>query len=104
MPIKLAYRLSKLASAVEIEINFYRSKVQELIDKYGVKDEKGQPVLTEQGGIQIQKEFQAECQKALNELDSLEIELKFEPFSIEDFDNFDISPEDFQGILPFLAD
>ena len=41
MSIKLAYRLSKIAQAVEQEQKFYQDRVRSLLDVYAEKDENG---------------------------------------------------------------
>lgn len=47
LPIKISYKFSKLARAIEQEKNFYQSKVQEIIEEYGERDENGELKLTD---------------------------------------------------------
>ena len=52
LPFSLAYKLNKLAEAVNKELEFYRNSMTKLIDEYAEK-ENGQPVFLENGDIKI---------------------------------------------------
>lgn len=67
LPFSLAYKLNKLAEAVNKELEFYRNSMTKLIDEYAEK-ENGQPVLLENGDIKIIPEKINECQRRINEL------------------------------------
>ena len=104
-PIKVAYKFSKLFSQLEESTNFYREKLQEIIDTYAERDENGEMVpATDGAGVQIQKDRIPECQKELNELTGLEIEAPDILFTLDELEGFDLSIEQFDLLLPFIAE
>lgn len=105
LSIKVAYKISKLFAAVEKEVDFYREKLQEIIDKYGEKDENGNPVPADNGfGIKVQKDKIEECQKDLNELFALDVELPDIKFTLDELDPFELTVDDFTMLLPFIEE
>ena len=104
MSIKLAYRLSKIAQAVEQEQKFYQDKVRALLDAYAEKDENGTPITNESGGIKLKPEYRTECLTQFSELESLDVDIKFDPIHIEELESLELTPEQIQSVMPFLAD
>ena len=105
LPFKTAYKLSKLAKAIEDEVAFYREKMNELINEYGQKDGDGNLVFIDNGqGIALKPETQAECHQKIAELENLDIELPDIKFSVEEFADTSLSLEELQPILPFIED
>lgn len=105
LPIKTAYKLSRLQSAISTEIEFYQNKFREIVTEYCETDENGNFVSTENGqGFQLRPGTEAECNAAVNDLHSLEITLPDITFSIEEFEGMELSVQDMEGIMPFIAD
>jgi hypothetical protein len=105
MSIKTSYKLARLASAVETEIGFYREKFQSIIQTYGEFDENGQVKQIENGaGIKIRPGSEIECAAALNELETLEITLPDISFTLDEFENLSLSPDEIASILPFIQE
>ena len=105
LPLKVAYKLNKIKKAVEENGEFYVTKFQEIIDKYAKKDENGNPVLNETGDqILIQEDKIEECNTALEELQTLTVEVENYNLSIDDFgDNIECTPEELEVLMPFLS-
>lgn len=105
LPLKTAYHLSKLANAIDSEIQFYHNKLQGIIAQYAEKDENGQPKLTDDGmNIKLCAGVEEECYSAINELQQLEVELPDIHFSIDDFANVELTPIEFGAVMPFVED
>lgn len=105
MSIATAYKLNKLANAVETEVEFYRNKLQEIIQTYSEKDENGEYVVIDGGeGVKIVEGKEEECGKAMYELQNFEIELPDIVFGIDEFANVEITLEEFAHIAPFMRD
>ena len=105
LPIKTAYKLSKLATAVETEVTFYQTKLREILNEYCLVDDNGNYVLTDDGqGFKIQPGKEVECNQAMADLHSLEIELPNITFSIDEFDGLELRIQDLNGIMPFIVD
>lgn len=105
IPLKIAYKLNKLKKVVEVEAEFYGVKFQEIIDAYAKKDENGNVVFSEDGDqIMIAEGKIEECNKALDDLQNLEIEIDNCNLTINDFgDNIECTAEELEALMPFLG-
>ena len=105
LPIKERYFMAKLNKRIEEERALYREQLQQILDKYAEKDEQGNFIPTENGGIKVIPETQAECQRAINELDSMEIKIEFEPIDLGCFDcSVTLTGAQIEAIIPFAAE
>lgn len=104
LPLKVAYKLNKLKKAVEVEGEFYSNKFQEIVDTYAKKDDNGQVVFSDDGNqIIIQDGKVEECNQALNDLQTLTVEIDNCNLTIDDFgDDIECTPEDLEALMPFL--
>lgn len=103
--VKTAYKMAQLAKAVDSQLEFYREKLQNIIQEYGEKDKSGAPVPTEDGeGIKLKPGTETACYEAMKDLQELEVELPDIGFTIEEFDNVEMSIMEFSAILPFIKD
>ena len=100
LPFSLAYKLNKLAEAVNKELEFYRNSMTKLIDEYAEK-ENGQPVLLENGDIKIIPEKITECQQRINELQNVEITIDIS-FTPKELEPLEMSIKDLQNLMPFI--
>lgn len=77
LPFKQKYWLSKLATSVEKNVEFYSTSLRSIIDTYAKKDEEGNFVYTDetQQSVAIQDGKIADCNKAFADLDLVEYEL-----------------------------
>lgn len=104
LPIKTAYKLSRLSTAINTEIEFYQNRFREIVTEYCETDENGNFIPTENGqGFQLRPGTEVECNAAVNELHSLEIILPDITFSIEEFEGMELSVQDMEGIIPFIV-
>ena len=105
LPLKVAYKLNKLKKAIEVEGEFYANKFQEIVNTYAKKDENGQVVFSDDGNqIIIQDGKVEECNKALNDLQELTVEIDNCNLTIDDFgDDIQCTPEELEALMPFLS-
>ena len=105
LPIKVAYKLSRLATAIESEVTFYQIKFREILNEYCLVDDNGNYVPTEDcQGFKIQPGKEIECNQAMADLHNLEIELPDITFNIDEFDGLELRIQDLNGIMPFIVD
>ncbi len=83
IPTLLAYKILKFMKATDTEGAFYDQKLKEIIEKYGAKDEQGNAVYSD-GKVSIANESIVECQQAMDELGSTEVEIPNITFSIQE--------------------
>lgn len=104
LPLKGAYKLNKLKKAIEKEAEFYGEKFQEIVDTYAQKNENGGPVFSEDGNqILIKEGMIEECNKALEDLQDLEIEIENYGLSLEDLgEGLECTPDELEALMPFM--
>ena len=105
LPIKTAYKLSRLNDAISKEIAFYQTQFREIVEEYCIKDEEGNYVPTNDGqGFRITAGKESECNTRLSELHQLEVELPDITFTIDEFDGVELRVQDLTGIMPFITE
>lgn len=105
MPLKTAYKFSKLLSKLDNEINFYQEKLQQILSKYGKKDKNGEFLLTEdKKGIQIKEDEVQNCQKEMEELHNLDIEISGITFSLDELEVLDMTIGEMNIIMPLIEE
>lgn len=77
MNVKTRYYISKVSSYVTNKLQPYFAAEQELVKKYGIKDESGEYKTSENGGILLSET--AECRKEYNELQLIEVDVSDAP-------------------------
>ena len=103
LSLKVLYKLSNLAKAIDEKTVFYREKFQEILKEYGEFDENGNLIPTEDGnGIKVKPGTEQECVNKINELQMLDVDMPDIKFDIDDFGNISMSLEIFNVITPFL--
>jgi hypothetical protein len=103
--MKTAYKLAQLAKAIDGELQFYREKLQAIIQEYGEVDENGQPVSTESGdGIKLRPGTEMQCMAAMHELQMLDVNLPDIKFHLEDFGDIELSTTEMTAVLPFIEE
>lgn len=104
MPIKTAYKLSKLAKRAEEETQFYQSQFQKIIDEYALRED-GQLVYSEDmTSIKIIPGKEDECAKKITELREIEVDIKDFTFSIDEFENLELTMAEMSALFPLIAD
>ena len=105
MSVKTAYKFSKLTREIENERFFYQTKLQSIIETYGEKDDEGNFVLTEdKNGVQIKKGEIEKCQREVAELTNLDVEINGIEISIEELENFELTLQDIEILVPFIKE
>ena len=105
LPLKAAYKLTKIKDSVEKETEYYGEKFQEIVDTYAKKDENGNLQYNEDGTqILIKDGMVAECNDKLEELHSLEIGIENYNLTIDDLgENIEVTADDLDALIPFLS-
>lgn len=101
-----AYKFSKLFKAIKQEASFYQEELSKILDTYGEKDENGQIkyVDPEAGSIQLRKDTLDEAQKSFSELFNLEVELPSLNFKLADFENLDLTLDEFELFTDLISE
>lgn len=105
LPLKVTYKFTRLMKRAEIELEFYQTKFQEIIEEYGDKDENGQYKLINNGqSVAIIPGREDECNTKLMELRNLEVPIDDIKFTVEELEKIDISIEELACIMSLIED
>lgn len=105
MPIRTAYKMAKLITKLESDVNFYRTKFSEILDEYCLRDDNGNYVMVDDGlAYKIQEGREQECQSRISELDNLQIELPDIKFTLDELDYLSLTPEEVREIMVFIEE
>ena len=105
LPLKAAYKLTKIKQAVEKETEYYGEKFQEIVDTYAKKDEDGNLMYSKDGTqILIKDGMVMECNQKLEELHELEIGIENYDLKIEDLgEGIEVTTDDLDALMPFFS-
>ena len=104
MPIKTAYKLSRLAKRVEEELQFYQKEFTRIVDEYAMK-ENGQLIYSDDmTSIKIIPGKEDECSAKIMELKELEVDFSGFEFILDEFDSLELTLAEISSILPLIRD
>jgi uncharacterized metal-binding protein len=105
LPLKAAYKLTKIKQAIEKETEYYGQKFQEIVDTYAQKDDNGNLKYNEDGTqIMIKDGMVMECNQKLEELHNLEIGIENYNLTIDDLgEGIEVTVDDLDALMPFLS-
>ena len=105
VPIKTAYKFNKLITILEKELSFYNEELAKIIDQYAQKDKDGKPILSDdKTSIQIIKDKIDECQQKMEELSSIEFEVKGVSFKIDELKDINLTILEMRSLMPLIEE
>lgn len=102
--IQTQYKFLKIAKAVKSELEICEEQKESLIQSYAEFDDKGQLIISEQGGIKIKEECLQECAKKINEINSLQITFPDIYFSLDELEPLGLTLGELELLEPFIKD
>lgn len=103
MPVRAAYKLSKLSAAFESDEQFYAERLKEIVGDYCKRDESGEPVVSE-GGYAIREDKISECSQSIAELRALEVKCPDIKIRLSELDSSSLSIEDISALYDFIEE
>ena len=103
--IKTAYKFNKLITILEKELSFYNEELAKIIDQYAQKDKDGNPILSDdKTSIQIIKDKIDECQQKMEDLSSIEFEVKGVSFKIDELKDINLTILEMRSLMPLIEE
>lgn len=100
--LQTQYKILKLVKAIEEEEEIMNQSVLKIANEYAEKDEIGQIIQNEDGGIKIDQNKKNELALALNELNTAELQLPDIYFNLEEFEGLDLTLEELDAFIAFI--
>lgn len=104
LPLKTAYKLSRLMKRVEEEIQFYNQEFNKILDEYAKKENNNFVFSKDGSSIEIIPGKEEECNNKIIELKTLEINLNDFSFTLDEFDGIDLTISEMSSLLPLIKD
>ena len=105
LPLKTAYKLSKLLLQIDEELSFYQQKFAEIVNDFGKRDENGElRYSSDKTSIEIVEEHREECQQKIEELQSLEVNINEIQFTIEELEGLNLTISEMGCLMPFIKE
>lgn len=82
LPVKVSYAIAKNLNKIEFELKVYENERTKLIDKYALKDDKGQVKVDDSGQIIFKDGCKEQWNKDIKELLAIENEVEIHKFNI----------------------
>lgn len=99
--INLSYKMMKFLKAAGDDVNFYKSKVSEIIEKYAVRDEENN-IISDGINVQFDTNKQEELDKEIRELNTKEIEVPQIHFTLTELQGLKLSAVDMMNLEQFI--
>ena len=106
LPFKTSYKFARFFEELEREAKYFNDQVEKLVQQYGQRDDEGNFVLTSDNkGVQIQKDKSEECMAKFNELGQVEVDLYYEPkFSLDELDSLNLEMKYISWLMPYISE
>ena len=104
LPIRASYQIAKFLQKTETDLKFYQEEYQAIIETYASRDENGNKLTAENGGIKVDPTKADECVAKMNELNNTEIENYELKLYNSDFSNIELSIDQVSNLIPFFVD
>lgn len=105
LPAKLAYKLVRIFDEIDKQAQIYATMFSEIINDCAQKDEKGAPILTENGTqVALLEDKIQECGERMMELNNLMVELDVKyTLTLDDLDMFEeLTLDHIKLLSPFI--
>lgn len=105
LPIKTAFKLSKIIRDVSSHIEFYQKRMSQIMEESAERDTDGNFVIEDEGrAVRLKKDKIAQVAKEMKELQELPMILNEEKLRIEELSGLDLTIEEMMTIAPLLED
>lgn len=100
---RLSYKLMKFIKEIEVEEDFYNKKLNELVDKYGERDENNKLIYTDTG-VKIQENKMSDCSAELQEIGDVDVDAPSITFTLDELDSVKLSVSDMFFLQDFIVE
>lgn len=105
MPVRLAYKISKIVEAIDKESLFYQTELDKLIAEFSEKGEDGEYLTDESGKtILIVPEHLEHVRGRIAELEDLDVDFPDQKIGLDELEKFNFTVLEFNSLIPILEE
>lgn len=91
---KIVFQIARLIKLVDEELNTLDTTRQQIIEKYGDKDENGNLIIANNGQAHVSIENAEACNQEFYDLLTTEVNIDTSPIPLSCFDNIELTPNE----------
>lgn len=99
--INTQYKLLKIKKVIDEEAEIYGKQMERLME-FCVRDENGDFIKNDKGGFEVQPDKIDECNKIVEEINSIEVQFPDLYFQLEEFEPLDLTFKELEALDPFI--
>ena len=100
--INTQYKFLLIKKKLEEDQKLIQEQAELIAQQFGEKNEQGQIIQTQEGGIKILPEKQQECITQVQKLNNQQIQLQDIYFTFDELDGLDLTLTDLEILEPFI--
>lgn len=100
---RLAYKFTKFLKETDVEEDFYKKRLRDIMKKYGETDEHGNYIIIN-NNIKIKDTYRDTCMSDVEELDNTDVEMPNIVFNIDEFEDIKLSIEKMCSLFAFIKE
>ena len=104
MPLKTAYKFSRLMQKLEKEIEFYQTEFIKIVQTYAKKDSSGKLASPDGDSVEIIPGKELECNSKIFELKNLNVDISDLTFKLDELAALDLTIGEVSCILSFIEE
>lgn len=105
LPLRLAYKFTKLNDIISNELCFYQSEFEKILDSYAERDSEGKYIENEaKNGIIIKEEFLEECHREIANLQNFEFSIDGIFFTLDELEFLTITPTELKCLYTLIKE
>lgn len=100
--IETQYKFLKINKTLKEERDLFAEQSLYLLSNYAEKDENGQIITKEDGGIKIKEDKLKECASKVQEINNMEVQFPDIYFSLDELEPLGLTLEELELLDPFI--
>lgn len=100
--IHLQYKFIKLKKALEEETEIYQEQLKSNCEQFFARDDKGNPIIDDNGGYKIDQNKINECYNVIGQLNKMEVSIPDLYISLDELEPLDLTFEQLELLEPFI--
>lgn len=100
--IKTQYKLLKIKKAIADEFEIYQQQLMNNCSEFFQRDEKGNLITDNCGGLKVIQEKVQECNQSIGELLNMRVQIPDVYFTIDELEKLNLTLEELNSLIDFI--